>query len=98
MGMNEINQPKQETTMNWFVKTENWHILGTYKTQSAAKSAVTRKWGIRYPTATVIDSETFKKDQPMVERKNLMSGTTFMIEASQAGGCCDPSTERYWSM
>ena len=84
--------------MTWFVKTDTWHILGTYKTQTAAKAAITRKWGKRNPTASVIDSETFKKDQPMVERINIMSRKPFMIEASLAGSCCDPSTERYWSM
>ena len=84
--------------MNWFVKTENWHILGIYKTQTAAKGAITRKWGKKNPNVEAMDEVTFKAKQPMVERKNLMSGTTFMIEASLAGGCCDPSTERYWSM
>ena len=34
----------------------------------------------------------------MVTVKNLMSGTEVQIRASDEGGCCDPSTERYWSM
>jgi len=33
-----------------------------------------------------------------VETKNLMSGKTIKIRKSDEGGCCDPSTERYWSM
>lgn len=33
-----------------------------------------------------------------VKVKNLMSGTEVEINASDRGGCCDPSTERYWSM
>lgn len=30
--------------------------------------------------------------------KNLMSGTEVKIRKSEVGGCCDPSTERYWCM
>lgn len=33
-----------------------------------------------------------------VEVKNLMSGKTVTIKASDRGGCTDPSTETYWSM
>ena len=84
--------------MNAKVITANWGILGEYKTQAAAKSALTRKWSKKYPTARVIDNEAFRRDQPMVETFNLMSGGKCMIEASLKGGCCDPATETYWSM
>jgi len=30
--------------------------------------------------------------------KNMMSGKEVTLRASQVGGPCDPSTERYWSM
>jgi hypothetical protein len=30
--------------------------------------------------------------------KNLMNGKDVEIAASERGGVCDPSTERYWSM
>jgi hypothetical protein len=30
--------------------------------------------------------------------RNLMNGQPVEILASQAGSCCDPSTETYWSM
>ena len=33
-----------------------------------------------------------------VEVRNLMSGKMVKIAKSEEGGCCDPSTERYWSM
>jgi uncharacterized protein (UPF0297 family) len=29
---------------------------------------------------------------------NLLSGKPATIDKDQVGGCCDPSTERYWSM
>ena len=33
-----------------------------------------------------------------VEVINLMSGKPVKIRKSERGGCCDPSTELYWSM
>lgn len=33
-----------------------------------------------------------------VESTNLMSGATIHIDARDKGTCCDPGTERYWSM
>jgi len=30
--------------------------------------------------------------------RNLMTGQDVQIEASERGGPCDPSTERYWTM
>ena len=43
-------------------------------------------------------SEFVNEKDKMVTVKNLMSGTEIQIRASERGGCCDPSTERYWSM
>lgn len=30
--------------------------------------------------------------------RNMMSGEPVVIDSREAGGPCDPSTERYWSM
>jgi len=47
----------------------------------------------------VIDTmEAYDAEDGMVEVKNLMNGSPVMIRKSERGGCCDPSTERYWSM
>lgn len=35
---------------------------------------------------------------PVVSVKSLMTGVEIRIRKSEVGGCCDPSTERYWSM
>ena len=40
----------------------------------------------------------YKHIDKMVTVPNLMSGKPVEIRESEAGGCCDPSTERYWSM
>lgn len=36
--------------------------------------------------------------EPMVTVKSLMTGADVQIRKSEVGGCCDPSTERYWTM
>jgi hypothetical protein len=87
----------KETAM-FKVMTENWRVLGDYGTQKGAKTALTRKWAKKYPTARVIDNETFRRDEPMVETFNMLNGQKCMIQASLRGGCCDPATETYWSM
>lgn len=47
----------------------------------------------------VIDTvEAYEAEDGMVEVKSLMTGAPVMIRKSERGGCCDPSTERYWSM
>lgn len=46
----------------------------------------------------ITDQSTFNEMDVMVTRKNLISGQEFQIRNSDAGGCCDPSTETYWSM
>lgn len=46
-----------------------------------------------------IDTDfNYHKNEPMITVKSLMSGEDVQIRASDVGGCCDPSTERYWSM
>ena len=43
-------------------------------------------------------SHFYENVDKTVTVKNLMSGKPVQIRASERGGCCDPSTERYWSM
>jgi hypothetical protein len=45
-----------------------------------------------------IKPDTQPKEEKMVETVNLMSGKKVMIRESEKGGCCDPGTERYWTM
>ena len=37
-------------------------------------------------------------NEPMVTVKSLMTGGDVLIRKTEVGGCCDPSTERYWTM
>ena len=37
-------------------------------------------------------------ERPTTIVKNLMSGKPVLLDANMVGGCCDPSTERYWCM
>jgi hypothetical protein len=91
-----------------------------YKSESAAKAALTRidkkgKLGIEKTwneerkdydvdvwektDFAVADYDTYREVFPvkMVERKNLMSGKTYM-EAENTPGYLSPASEAYWSM
>lgn len=81
-----------------------------YKTERAAKSTVTRIKGIMtekllsgeshaaaVPDLVVMNEEDYRKQVPMVERTNLMSGVKYM-ERADTPMCCSPSSETYWSM
>ncbi len=52
-----------------------------------------------YPTYVAMSEEAHEEGHTLVETRNLMKpGKPVMIRKSQLGGCCDPGTERYWSM
>ena len=73
-------------------KLENARNLG-HKLQGRAYSA---DWCERM---AAVDSEEYHNDiDHDVEVINMMSGNPVTIKASERGGPCDPSTERYWSM
>jgi hypothetical protein len=74
---------------------ETNRIVARYPTERGAKIARTRK----FPTAQVMDEAVYNVGfRKQVAVKNLMSGKEVMIDINEVGGCCDPSTERYWSM
>ena len=85
----------------------NHHVYKSgFSTLSAAKRSATcankrslnRKFDL-YDNYLVCDTDFFHEaiDQNVIVT-NLMSGKPCVIRESEAGGCCDPSTERYWSM
>lgn len=82
---------------DWFI-VHNWHILKEFQTEKGAKMSLRRRYKEKYPDAVVMSREEFNRTEPIVETKNLMTGKTIMIRASEKGTCCDPGTERYWSM
>ena len=80
----------------------NGRILKTYKTMAAAKGAFKRKWSFmprimlctyaEYQETGAITANT------MVAVTSLRTGKKVGIRRIDRGTCCDPSTERYWSM
>ena len=47
----------------------------------------------------MLDNETFNHlHNQKVTVKSLMTGKEVLINRQDVGSCCDPSTERYWSM
>lgn len=71
-----------------------------YPTQGAAQAAASRcmriSSGPEHAKLKVMPLGQYKA--PEVTVTNLMSGTPVTISAEDAGGPCDPSTERYWTM
>jgi hypothetical protein len=84
--------------MSNYILHSDYHIIATYKSLRGAKTGFTRKWEWCYPDAVIVSTEEFYKSEPTVIVKNLMSGLSCEIKKSLRGGCCDPSTETYWSM
>jgi len=77
-------------------------IVKTYRTFRGAKIAFTRKYA-NDPNMTVCTYEYYQrtgaiKANEMVKVKSLVGGKEVEIRRVDVGGCCDPSTERYWSM
>jgi len=46
----------------------------------------------------VIPYEDYLKLDTKTTVKSLMTGSDVEIDVNDVGGCCDPSTERYWTM
>lgn len=73
----------------------------TYKSAAAAKSAITRaakKGSVVAADYAVADTEAFYNGiEKMVERKNALTGQTYM-EAANTPRSCSPSSELYWCM
>jgi hypothetical protein len=72
-------------------------VIGSYKTEVGAKIALKRKWAKRYVGAVVMDYQTFRAQDVMVDSINLMSGKPIKVRRSEKGGPLDPGTETYWS-
>ena len=69
-----------------------------YKTEAAAEACRTRlvrKSGYQYCELAVIAQDLLPKRTRKV--RNLMTGNLVEIDVNTPF-CCDPSTERYWSM
>jgi hypothetical protein len=75
-----------------------WGYGKTYTTRGRAQSACNKINAKRSTTYVVMSQEEFDAADELVESTNLISGKVFKIRKSQLGGCCDPGTERYWSM
>lgn len=89
------------------VGTELLHRRGSgsfdtnYSSESGAKNACTRlnkQYGSNSQWVVMTVQEFNELHDPIVTVFNLMSGKAVQIRKSERGGCCDPSTERYWAM
>ena len=89
-------------------KPQTWRIYkhpngkeAIYETERTAQQQFTKlvNAGVLSRDAWKVESYTvYSETEPMVTVQNLMSGKDTLIRMSERGGCCDPSTERYWTM
>lgn len=82
------------------VNTETWRHMGTYYTTLRRAIGGAKKLGIWKEPYEAMTYDHWKEMDALykVTVKNLMTGLPVEIRLSDAGTCCDPSTERYWSM
>ena len=87
----------------YYVVTDLGRLIQSYKYKGHAINAKKKQEEInkRYPNIKflVVDhDELMKLRKKTVTVINLMSGKPCEIRACEVGTCCDPSTERYWTM
>jgi len=81
--------------MNYIIH-RGTRIIKSFPSEQGAKCSLSRKWKKKYPDAEVHSQQYFNEHiDHLVEVNNLLSGKPVKIRASEVGGCCDPSTERY---
>jgi hypothetical protein len=72
-----------------------------YDTQRGAKGACTKinkQYGGTNQWVVMTHDQFEFYHNPLVEVTNILSGKKCMIRRSDKGGCCDPSTERFFTM
>jgi uncharacterized protein YydD (DUF2326 family) len=88
-----------DNSMNFLIVNLNtWqNQRDGFDTLRGAKICFTR---MKYDSKNfaVMSYEDWRAGDVQVEVTNKMSGLPCMIARSRVGSCCDPSTERYWSM
>lgn len=76
--------------------------VDSYKTERAAKSAITRiskmltEWNRVVPHFVVMEFDEYRKQVPMITVKNLMTGLPVTIRADTPWSC-RPDSESFWS-
>ncbi len=80
------------------VNLTTWRHGGTFYTSRKRAEAAAKKLGVADDNHKVMSYPEWLEGDVTVEVVNLMSGRTVGIKRSDRGTCCDPSTERYWSM
>jgi hypothetical protein len=85
------------TETSVIVYPEGGIVNKTYTSKGRAQ-AVINKSPVHYSDCVAMTLSEFRDQDVEVEVTNLISGNPVMINKSQVGSCCDPSTERYHSM
>jgi hypothetical protein len=91
---------KKKAIMYILFNVESTKIVGTFKTEGAAKGAATKlaKAGkLTIEDHCVLPTSEFRALEKTETVYNLMSGHP-VVQSVNTPLCCDPSSETYWSM
>ena len=77
---------------------EHITVKASFASERGAKISFTRKKYDSEIYAITSTQDFYDNVDKDVEVRSVMNGHPVTIRASQVGGPCDPSTERYWSM
>lgn len=90
------------TTYKLYYPKHSVYGPGCYETERAAKGQLTKAIAAGKVTAEwkVIDVQTYRDNEPMVDTYNLLDPDKkpIKIRISEKGGCTDPATETYHCM
>jgi len=73
-------------------------VKKNFASETGAKISFTRMKYDKETFAITSTQDFYDNVDKDVEVRNVMNGKAVTIRASQVGGPCDPSTERYFSM
>lgn len=89
---------KPETYRIFQFPNGNQAIFDNERTAKGQRTKLINAGIIKADEWKVESYATYSENEPNVTVKSLMTGADVVIRKTQLGGCCDPSTERYWTM
>lgn len=79
--------------------TETRRAVRSFETERGAKISLASFTRKGFSNLAIMEDSIFQeKYNKWTTVKNMLSGREVRIREQEVGGCCDPSTETYWSM
>lgn len=82
----------------FLMQTRNGSHFAMERTAKAVLTKAIKAGKAKEGEYIVASADDWHKADEMVTVTNILTGKEVQIRASERGGCCDPSTERYHCM